>query len=98
MPLVRYRYLKEEGIITDRMALARAIEWYGFPRPIALGANTLAWNLEEVQAWLASRPRASPKTGLKSENKPIPRSRRPCEKLWPQMQKTLRVLGERPGS
>ena len=54
------------------MALARAIEWYGFPRPIALGANTLAWNLEEVQAWLASRPRVSPKTGAKKRKQADP--------------------------
>ncbi|WP_425284433.1 helix-turn-helix transcriptional regulator [Methylocapsa palsarum] len=45
------------------MQLARAIERYEFPRPIALGANTLAWNLEEVENWLKSRPRRSPKTG-----------------------------------
>jgi predicted DNA-binding transcriptional regulator AlpA len=72
MPLVRYRYLKEEGIISDRMALARAIDWYGFPRPIALGANTLAWDLDEVKAWITSRPRVAPKTGAKRGPKPLP--------------------------
>ena len=45
---VRYRYLQEHGIVKDRMALARAIERYGFPKAIALGANTLAWDLDEV--------------------------------------------------
>ncbi|PNE10415.1 MAG: hypothetical protein CR217_14440 [Beijerinckiaceae bacterium] len=40
------------------MALARAIDHYGFPKPIALGDNTLAWDLEkEVEPWLNSRPR-----------------------------------------
>ena len=63
MPLVRFSYLKNEGIVSDRMALARAIERYGFPKPVALGANTLAWPLEEVEAWLRSRPRRTPKTG-----------------------------------
>ena len=60
---VRFRYLMENGIISDRMALARSIERYGFPKPIALGANTLAWNLQEVEDWIASRPRRTPKTG-----------------------------------
>jgi hypothetical protein len=67
--LVRFRYLSESGIIGDRMALARSIENYGFPKPIALGANTLAWNLQEVEDWIASRPRRAPKTGAK---KPSP--------------------------
>jgi Prophage CP4-57 regulatory protein (AlpA) len=65
MPLVRFRYLQEQGIIRDRMALARSIERYNFPRPVALGANTLAWPLSEVEAWLKSRPRRTPKTGAK---------------------------------
>lgn len=63
--LVRYRYLKERGIVNDRMALARAIEKYDFPKPMALGENTLAWSLEEVEIWLKSRPRRMPKTGAK---------------------------------
>ncbi len=62
MTLVRFRYLKEQGIFNDRVALARAIDHYDFPKPIALGDNTLAWDLEnEVQPWLASRPRVIPK-------------------------------------
>ena len=62
MTLVRFRYLKEQGIFNDRVALARAIDHYGFPKPIALGANTIAWDLEkEVEPWLASRPRRTPK-------------------------------------
>jgi hypothetical protein len=67
MSLVRFRYLQEEGYIKDRMALARAIEGYGFPKPIALGANTLAWRLEEVENWVASRPRRTPKTGARKK-------------------------------
>lgn len=60
---VRFRYLQEQGIIKDRMALARAIDHYGFPKP-TLGDNTLAWDLEkEVEPWLKSRPRRTPKTG-----------------------------------
>jgi predicted DNA-binding transcriptional regulator AlpA len=62
---VRYKYLEENGIISNRMQLARAIERYGFPKPVALGENTLAWPLEEVEAWIAARPRRAPKTGAK---------------------------------
>lgn len=28
-----------------------------FPKPIKLGANCVAWRLDEVDAWLESRPR-----------------------------------------
>jgi predicted DNA-binding transcriptional regulator AlpA len=65
MSFVRYKYLEENGIISNRMQLARAIERYGFPKPVALGENTLAWPLEEVERWIASRPRRAPKTGAK---------------------------------
>jgi hypothetical protein len=30
----------------------------GFPTSIMLGPNTRAWRLDEVEAWLASRPMA----------------------------------------
>ena len=63
MPFVRYKYLEEKGIISNRMQLARAIERYGFPKPVALGENTLAWPLDEVESWLKSRPWRVPKTG-----------------------------------
>jgi predicted DNA-binding transcriptional regulator AlpA len=60
---IDYKYLEQNKIVTNRMCLARAIELYGFPKPVALGANRLAWHLDEVQAWIASRPRRAPKTG-----------------------------------
>lgn len=65
MKLVRYKQLNEEGIIPDRMALARKIEKERFPKPLAMGPNTLAWDYDEVCAWVASRPRRAPKTGAK---------------------------------
>ena len=49
MTQIRFRYLQEQGIFNDRMALARAIDHYGFPKPIALGDNTLAWDSKEVE-------------------------------------------------
>jgi predicted DNA-binding transcriptional regulator AlpA len=69
MSFVRYTYLEKNGIMSNRMQLARAIERYDFPKAVALGENTLAWDLEEVEAWIASRPRRAPKTGAK---KPAP--------------------------
>jgi hypothetical protein len=65
MKLVRYKQLHEEGIIPDRVALARKIANEGFPKAIAMGPNTLAWDYAEVCAWVASRPRRAPKTGAK---------------------------------
>ncbi len=32
----------------------------GFPRPIALGPNSVRWVADEVARWLASRPRSGP--------------------------------------
>jgi hypothetical protein len=71
---VRFRYLQENGIVKDRMALARAIERYGFPKPVTLGENTLAWSLDEVEAWIASRPRRIPKTGAKKATVAVPQT------------------------
>jgi predicted DNA-binding transcriptional regulator AlpA len=65
MAFVNYRYLEDEGIMPNRMTLARSIEQLCFPRPVELGKNRIAWRLEEVEAWLASRPRRMPKTGAK---------------------------------
>ena len=62
---ISYKYLEQNSIVTNRMCLARAIQNYGFPQPIALGSNRLAWRLDEVEAWIASRPRRSPKCGAK---------------------------------
>ena len=36
-----------------------AMEKHGFPKPVKLGPRINAWRLEEVDAWLDSRPRAS---------------------------------------
>jgi predicted DNA-binding transcriptional regulator AlpA len=69
MPFITYRYLESEGIMPNRMTLARSIEQLNFPRPIALGQKRLAWDLSEVTKWIESRPRRSPKTGPKPPHK-----------------------------
>ncbi|GEM_PF-2575857 len=60
MAFVTYRYLESEGIMPNRMTLARSIRNLGFPKPIELGKNRIAWDLDEVEAWLSSRPRRTP--------------------------------------
>ena len=69
MRFVTYRYLESEGIMPNRMTLARSIEQLNFPRPIALGQKRLAWDLSEVTKWLEGRPRRSPKSGPKPPHK-----------------------------
>jgi hypothetical protein len=54
--------MKERGYFNDRTAAARAID-RGFPAPIEFGPNTLAWDLDEVEEYVSSRPRRVPKTG-----------------------------------
>jgi Prophage CP4-57 regulatory protein (AlpA) len=62
--LVDFKYLEAHGIVSNRMALARAMELYDFPRPFALGPNMLRWKLDEVEKWVASRPRRGGKIGF----------------------------------
>jgi predicted DNA-binding transcriptional regulator AlpA len=61
----RFKEMKALGYFNDRTAAARAIE-RGFPAPFELGPNTLAWDLDEVEAYIATRPRRVPKTGAKA--------------------------------
>jgi hypothetical protein len=65
MPFINYRYLERQGIMPNRVTLMNSINKHGFPPPIELGANRLAWDLEEVQQWLATRPRRYPGTRAK---------------------------------
>jgi predicted DNA-binding transcriptional regulator AlpA len=59
MRLARFKEMKERGFFNDRVAAARAIE-RGFPAPRELGPNTIAWDLDEAEAYVASRPRRVP--------------------------------------
>jgi len=55
MKLLRYKNLKERRIVENRMTLHRRIKFQGFPKPIALGPNSVAWIEEEVNQWLTER-------------------------------------------
>ena len=58
---VRFEYLKEQGIVANRPQLARWTEREGFPKAIAFGPNSLRWHLDEINQWIAARPRRAPK-------------------------------------
>jgi predicted DNA-binding transcriptional regulator AlpA len=55
---MRFRDLKEAGLVDNRPALKRMIVECGFPPGILLSTNTRAWRTDEIAAWLATRPTA----------------------------------------
>ena len=56
-PLVRAIQLRKELGNIGNTTLRRWVREGNFPKPIMLGANCVAWRRDEVDAWLASRPR-----------------------------------------
>jgi predicted DNA-binding transcriptional regulator AlpA len=70
MPFVNYRFLEAEGIVPNRTTLSRSIEQLDFPKPVELGKNRIAWDLDEIRAWLASRPRRMPGNKKKASSRP----------------------------
>ncbi len=54
--LLRFRDLKERGIVNSWPQLRRLIDLHGFPRGRLLSPNTRAWTGAEIDAWIASRP------------------------------------------
>lgn len=55
---VRYSDLVAAGIVSNWTTLLRLIDDEGFPIGTMIGPNSRAWRLDEVEAWLASRPSA----------------------------------------
>jgi prophage regulatory protein len=53
--MLRFADLKRFGVVNNRVTLARWIATQGFPKPLRLGPNSLAWLKSEVEAWLAVR-------------------------------------------
>jgi predicted DNA-binding transcriptional regulator AlpA len=53
--LVRFAGLKAAGIVDNRVTLQRWIDKLGFPKPIALGENSIAWDEQEIDDWVAKR-------------------------------------------
>ena len=55
MHYLRFEYLRTRGIFNNRETLRRWIRDHGFPKPIRLGPNTVAWDAAAVQIWLDAR-------------------------------------------
>ena len=57
---LRFRDLKERGVVNSWPALKRKVEREGFPKGRMIGPNARAWTDDEVDAWYASRPVEGP--------------------------------------
>ena len=53
---LRFRDLKERGVVNNHVTLSNWVREHGFPTGRMLGPNTRVWDESEVEAWLASRP------------------------------------------
>jgi predicted DNA-binding transcriptional regulator AlpA len=56
--LLRYSDLVERGVVASRMTLWRLIREYDFPAGKLITPNARAWDEEEVNEWIATRPSA----------------------------------------
>lgn len=56
-PVIRFPALRQlTGL--SRSTVDRLEKALDFPRRVRLGPNSVGWRLDEVQAWIAARPRA----------------------------------------
>jgi predicted DNA-binding transcriptional regulator AlpA len=53
---VRFHDLRAVGIVSNWPQLYNLIDDYDFPPGVLLSPNIRAWDIAEVQRWLASRP------------------------------------------
>jgi predicted DNA-binding transcriptional regulator AlpA len=54
--LLRFRQLKERGIVQSWPQLKRLQQLHGFPLGRMLSPNTRGWTEDEIDAWIESRP------------------------------------------
>ncbi len=66
MAFVRFKHLRQMGIVTSWPHLYRIIEYNGFPAGAHLSDRMRVWDERDVEAWLASR-------GLEYPGLPEPR-------------------------
>lgn len=59
MTFLRYADLVAHGIVKNRTTLRRWMDSVGFPKPVRLGLNSVAWRLTDVEQWLARRARSA---------------------------------------
>jgi hypothetical protein len=60
MKLARYSEMKERGFFSNRMTERRLVVDHGYPPPYQIAPNILAWDVDEWEAHVASRPRRLP--------------------------------------
>lgn len=56
LKILRFKDLKERGVVDNRVTLSRRIKDHGFPPGFLLGPNSRAWTEDEIEAWLKARP------------------------------------------
>jgi predicted DNA-binding transcriptional regulator AlpA len=56
LSLLRFRDLKERGIVNSWPQLKRLIEFHDFPPGRLLSPNVRAWTDNEIDGWIGSRP------------------------------------------
>ena len=54
---LRFKDFVERGIVKNWTTLMRWIREEGFPPGVMIGPNSRAWPEDEVEAWLANRPK-----------------------------------------
>ena len=52
LKLLRFKDLKERGIVNNRATLSRRIREHGFPPGFLLGPNSRAWTEDEIEGHL----------------------------------------------
>ncbi len=50
LKILRFKDLKERGIVSNRVTLSRRIKDHGFPPGFLLGPNSRAWTEDEIEA------------------------------------------------
>jgi hypothetical protein len=68
---VRFRDLRTAGVVENWETLGRLIEDYGFPAGVLLSPNIRAWDVKDVQDWLAKRPTARKIVPVRRKREPI---------------------------
>jgi predicted DNA-binding transcriptional regulator AlpA len=58
--LLRFRHLKERGVVDSWPQLKRLQQFYGFPQGRMLSPNVRTWTEDEIDTWIGSRPTAGP--------------------------------------
>jgi hypothetical protein len=56
LSLLRFRDLKDRGIVNSWPQLKRLIELHAFPKGRLLSPNVRAWTDTEIEDWVGTRP------------------------------------------